>query len=487
MEYKSDDNFENNESANGSTNVWEKYAEEVKNIPFMGAHKVKNEDLPAEEFSSDKVEDSELEQKKENFASLVREKGSSLLSDDDIRRELYTELDNIPVEDRLDLIVGTSVDSYAAFMTVVPKESMEHCAPEIWSETATSPDWSPERLALHEEIVDATVSGAEALSQRLRKAEIERGEPKPIVYVMRGCCGAGKTTALRNGVRIPGVLDENGKPSGTLAPDVYKGPLRRGKIEVVEGEAPVFSHSQVHQESGFVGQKVNQRISEISKQKQGSGEGFSIVYDKLMGSFNQVEGVARSAESTERNMSLIDVDVPLELSAIRVLGRTAEGDDPQMNFDSAANAFYENRTNRRDIIERLAKDSENGIHRYELVVFDTESHGQKTLMITEDGMTAESGTDEEISKYCPSEEDCNEEIEATRNQVISPDYIERFLGDYFANDEVSQRYAQSTRALMEEFMGMTIADAMAVRCGQKKRSEVNIVNFGASELVGEGF
>ena len=476
MEYKSDDNFENNESANGSTNVWEKYAEEVKNIPFMG-NKVKDAELPAEEFSSDKVVDSELEKKKEYFASLVREKGSELLSNDDVRRELYVELDNIPIEDRLDLIVGTSVDSYAAFMTVVPKEGMEHCAPEIWNEAATSPDWSQERLALHEEIIDATVSGAEALSQRLRKAEIERGEPKPIIYVMRGCCGAGKTTALRNGVRIPGVLDENGKPSGTLAPDVYKGPLRRGKIEVVEGEAPVFSHSQVHQESGFVGQKVSQRISEISQQKQESGEGFSIVYDKLMGRFNQVESVARSAESTERNMSLIDVDVPLELSAIRVLGRTAEGDDPQMNFDSAANAFY----------EKLAKDSENGIHRYELVVFDTESHGQKTLMITEDGMTAESGTDEEISKYCPSEEDCNEEIEATRNQVISPDYIERFLGDYFANDEVSQRYAQSTRALMEEFMGMTIADAMAVRCGQKKRSEVNIVNFGASEPVGEGF
>ena len=433
-----------------------------------------------EEFSGD------IEAAKEQLTIALAERS---IAEDASREIVYDLLERIPTEERLESIEGTTVDSYAAFMKRIPKANLETCEWSVYSaaiEEMRNPDnWEPSRHELHTSMIEDTMIGMQALSDRLRAAEQERGEPKPIIYLMRGCCGAGKTTALRSGERIAGVLDENGKPTGTLAPDTFKGALRRCSMS--EDDPPLLTHSQVHQESGFISAEVNARVSALAEESRDSG-GFSMVVDKLMGNYSDVARMFETAEQTDRNVSMIDVDVPLELSAIRVLGRTAEGDDPQMNFDKVAMAFRAIRTERHKLLKE-AISSDSRFHSYELVVFDKETRSQKTIFKTADGAERSTGnksmTSAELAQYSMSPESAQSEIDSTREQVITPAFIERFINDYFAEDETSQKYADSTRRLLVQFMGMTIGDAMSVRCGEKRREDVEVhsLNSVAGEAV----
>jgi hypothetical protein len=68
-----------------------------------------------------------------------------------------------------------------------------------------------------------------------------------------------------------------------------------------------------------------------------------------------------------------------------------------------------------------------------------------------------------------SKEATEAEIDEVGSTVITDEYIDSFIGKYFdESDEKSMRYAASTRATLEQFKGLTLADALDVRCGKKK-------------------
>ena len=68
-----------------------------------------------------------------------------------------------------------------------------------------------------------------------------------------------------------------------------------------------------------------------------------------------------------------------------------------------------------------------------------------------------------------SPETTEAEISEARDTVITDEYIDTFIGKYFdESDEKSMQYAASTRATLEQFKGLTLADALDVRCGKKK-------------------
>ena len=331
-------------------------------------------------------------------------------------------------------------------------------------------NWPTYRRELHERAVAERLESCDSMSRRLRAKERERGDPATI-YVLRGTCGAGKTTALRTGDRFPGVLDEDGQPTGALSADLMKIPLRNDGL--AEGEVSQVSHTQVHQEAGVLNRRLTQAVHERAIAARDSGEGYSMVIDKLMCKHHDILDVIKDAESTERDLRVIDVDVPFELSAVRVLCRTAEGDDPQVPFENVAYSFRNIRTERSKLLMTASTGGEKSpIRSYELIVFNPATKKQETVFSAENGHpNGVTGPEAASMVYqaVSSPETTEAEISEARDTVITDEYIDTFIGKYFdESDEKSMRYAASTRATLEQFKGLTLADALDVRCGKKK-------------------
>lgn len=338
------------------------------------------------------------------------------------------------------------VKSFKIFMRPPPIEKTIGLRNGEWRKVQARFDdlgeWSPERLKLHEQIIDEMMPKIDALSQRLRQHEIEEGRG-PTIYCLRGTCGSGKSRALRNGL-FEGILDENGKPSGTLAPDVLKTPLRGG----------VMNHAQVHDESAM----LNREISRIVH-KKALEEPYSMVYDKLMAYETDFEDVFKDAKETNREVAILDMDVPLELSAVRVLTRTKTGEDPILDFDGVANAFASVRKNRSALIKQM---SENGdrMSSYTLRAFDPEVKEVVEVAKLRDGRIKALPGKEKIAERAvvSTDEEIDEEVEKVKNTVITEDFIKYFDDRYF--DDESKRFAVKNIAALREYMGKTLSEAL---------------------------
>lgn len=303
-------------------------------------------------------------------------------------------------------------------------------------------EWNPERLKLHERIVGEMMPKVDALSQRLRQHEIEEGRA-PTIYCLRGTCGSGKSRALRNGL-FEGILDENGKPTGTLAPDVLKTPLRGG----------VMTHAQVHDESAM----LNRQISRIVHEKA-LKEPYSMVYDKLMAYETDFEDVFKDAKETNREVAILDMDVPLELSAVRVLTRTKTGEDPILDFDGVANAFMAVRKNRSALVKQMSENSDK-VSSYTLRAFDPEVKEVIEVAKLENGRIRALPGKEKIAEQAviSTDEDIDEEVERVKNTVITEEFIRYFDDRYF--DDESKRFAVKNIAALREYIGKTLSEAL---------------------------
>lgn len=379
----------------------------------------------------------------------------------------------LPEEEARRVLRETPEESFKVLMRNPPERTIGLSDSEwnvVQAQMDNPENWPAYRRELHERIVAERLESCDSMSSRLRAKERERGDPATI-YVLRGTCGAGKTTALRTGDRFPGVLDEDGQPTGALSADLMKIPLRNDGL--AEGEVSRVSHTQVHQEAGVLNRRLTQAVHERAMAARDSGEGYSVVIDKLMCKHQDIVDVISDAESTERDLRVIDVDVPFELSAVRVLCRTAEGDDPQVPFENVAYSFRNIRTERSKLLMTASTGGEKSpIRSYELIVFNPATKKQETVFSAENGHpNGVTGPEAASMVYqaVSSPETTEAEISEARDTVITDEYIDTFIGKYFdESDEKSMQYAASTRATLEQFKGLTLADALDVRCGKKK-------------------
>lgn len=347
----------------------------------------------------------------------------------------------------LEKLESLGVKSYKIFMRPPPIEKTTGLTDGEWKKVAARFDneaeWHPERVKFHESIVQAMLQGADRLSQRLREHEIAEGR-KPTIYCLRGTCGSGKTTALREGL-FEGVLDEDGQPSGTLAPDTLKTPLR---------ENGRMSHVQVHDESSMLSRKVLAKIKERARRGP-----FSMVYDKLMGYRSDFVDVFEDADETDREVAILDIDVPLELSAVRVLTREKNGEDPNIDFAGVASAFAAIRGNRSALFGQIAENA-NLVGSYTLRVFNPETKRSVEVARFEDGRIRTIPGREALAKQAvmTSSAEIESEIASIRDTVITEDYIAHFEENY-ANEE-SWHHVAKNLVVLRANLGKTLGEAL---------------------------
>ncbi len=301
--------------------------------------------------------------------------------------------------------------------------------PENWDET---------RRLLHEKLKIENIQKALDLSRRLEIANPKI--PPPTIFALRGSPGAGKTTSLRRGNEMfRGILDENGQPSGSLAPDVFKGPLK---------EKGNLSSNQVHAESTMLGRIVKKEVSNANT---------SVVFDKLMNENADIEEMIESAIETNRKIAIMDIDVPLELSAVRVLGREKGGADPNITFEGVEQGFRGIRQN-REAAHKILDSNPKLVSGYVLMAYDIESRQSVEVAMWDDeaGNVRILEGKENLAKQ--SIEDPEEETERIKNTVITEEYIKNFTTTYF--DEKSQPFAEKTAQTLRQYLGKTISMAL---------------------------
>ena len=349
--------------------------------------------------------------------------------------------------EELEKLESIGVKSFKIFMRPPPIEKTVGLTDGEWRQVQarfdSSEEWHPERVKLHERIITTMLAKADALSQRLRRHEIDEGR-KPTIYCLRGTCGSGKTTALRGGL-FNGILDETGEPSGALAPDVLKTPLRKdGKM----------SHGQVHDESSMLSRKLSRAM-----RKRAMREPYSMVYDKLMAYKTDFDDVFKDAAETNREVAILDMDVPLELSAVRVLSRTKGGEDPILDFNGVANAFSAVRKNRSTLFGQISEHSDT-VSAYTLRVFDPESKQSVEAARFENGKIQAIPGREALAEKAmmSSDKEVDAEVERIRDTIITEEYIAYFEDTYF--DENSKQYAAKNVAALREYIGKTLGEAL---------------------------
>ena len=354
----------------------------------------------------------------------------------DISIEITGERNEMDYNKKIDLLSESSnIDTAEAFC-IVDMKGLSKNERRIIQDNPKN--WEENRRLLHEKQKKEKIQLGLDLNKRL-----ERENPKippPTIFALRGCPGAGKTTALRKGHKMfKGILDENGQPSGSLAPDVFKGPLK---------ENGNLSSNQVHAESTMLGRAVKKELSNANT---------SVVFDKLMNEPEDIEEMIESAKETNRKIAIMDIDVPLELSAARVLAREKGGADPNINFKGVSDGFKGIRKN-REVQHKALDDNPQLVNGYILMAYDKESRQSVEVAVWDEEAGKvriiegrENLTDQSI-------EEPEEEIKKVENTIITEEYIKNFTATYF--DEKSQQHAEKIAETLRQYLGKTIGMAL---------------------------
>jgi len=308
---------------------------------------------------------------------------------------------------------------------------------ELWKWQEKPEAWIPERQALQQQIFDEGLKKAEALSKA--------AEPNTI-YALRGNTAAGKSTAVRANEQFEKLADHL---DGAINPDTYKDALRRADMR--EGKNTV-SWSQSHSE----GSSVSARIEKALLEKEGS----SVVYDKRFAYPHEIPELLAKAERTGKKVKIVDLDVPAELSAARVLTREPHGNAPLVPWDNGgvAKGFEGVRSNRGEMI--FGKDGTSGIARdarvtdYELWVAN--DAGQPVRVAAKkNGEWIGPKTAEEQRLFDRATEKVTKEgIEAASKQLIDGAWIDKMVSTF------PPARQEQVRRQLEAYKGMSVTEAL---------------------------
>ncbi|MBP9738235.1 zeta toxin family protein [Candidatus Saccharibacteria bacterium] len=308
--------------------------------------------------------------------------------------------------------------------------------------------WIPERRAIQEQIINDEYARARELSGRLHDNE-------PTVYALRGNTAAGKTTAVKKNPSFAKALDSSGEPTGSINPDTYKTILK--SIEAERG-TEVISHHQAHEEGSMIAKKIMEKIA---------ADESSLVIDKRMSKTKNLTELSKLAEASGKEVKILDVDIPLEISLVRVLERPIGGEAPNVPFGAIAEGYVDIRNSRNDIITLVEQDPK--ITEYVLMVADETGQSVEVAKKTADGL--EIHPDQEaLFRQSMDTSGLSETVENLAQTEITDEYIENYIEKVFADDTTS-KYAQSARAALTPYRGMTLKQALDKRAGLLNESE----------------
>lgn len=303
--------------------------------------------------------------------------------------------------------------------------------------------WGVDRQEFHtEEIKQAAIAAAE-LSKKL-------GEP-PRIIAMRGGCGSGKSFAVKSIYGENDIFDSRGDVPGAVKPDYFK---ERIKLHEELVNKLTLTSEQVHMESTALNYMF---MNELAYK-----ESLSLLIDKQLEGASDIPDLVELGKETNKSVELLDNDVPLELSAFRVLKREVGGTDPNIRLDGVAAGFQGIRANRGEVYDLVNK--EDIVTKYSLRAFDPESKTQIEVAKKINGQIKPISGYEDlaISVIAQDVESVEAEIQNVKDIVISTEYVDSFVERFFDDSERGQKGAQDARRILGAYtgLGMTIEQAM---------------------------
>lgn len=259
--------------------------------------------------------------------------------------------------------------------------------------------WLLERRVLQQNIYWQEVDSNRELSLRLNNE-------KPSLYLARGNTAAGKTTLMRRNSHFKNALNENRELVGAINPDVIKQKLKESTINT---DGIKLTDNQVHVESTIVSRRVFEHA--ISNE-------ISVVIDRRLDDSADIDELFNEAEKTDRDVYMIDVETPLEMSLVRVLTRIPGTQDPLPPFSALADGYKNIHKNREELINKVAQNDR--VVSYTLyATFGLDD--PIILAEKKDGELVVNSNNEHFENSINKNVD--EEIEVLRNTVINEEYL----------------------------------------------------------------
>ena len=344
------------------------------------------------------------------------------------------------IEDREALMAGKSTAS----RHLIDAEDLSD--PEIKKIKNNIEAWEKERQEWHSEELESAHTDALELSRKIG--------PPPRIIAMRGGCGSGKSFAVRQVYGERGIFDESGDVPGAVKPDFFKGRIKERELETPPPPGVKVTSEQTHLESTAMNAMFTERLV--------SDPEATLLIDKQLEAADDIISIIEMGNQSGKPVELLDHDVPVELSAFRVLKRPYGGVDPNIGFDGVSSGFRGIRQNRAALIE--AAESEDIVESYSLRAFDPISRKQVVIATKVDGeiVVDEAHGDLYIDVSLQTDEDIELEIESAANAVITEEFIEGFVARNFDDSEGSEKYREEARRILSMYvgLGMTFKEAL---------------------------
>ena len=308
---------------------------------------------------------------------------------------------------------------------------------EAWEQSRR--EWHTEELAL----------------QRVDALELSRKfGPPPRITAMRGGCGSGKSTSVKEKYGDRDIFDESGDVPGAIKPDYNKGRIIHREETTPPPPGLELTSSQVHLESTAMTAMFTELLAADPEA--------TLLIDKQLEAADDITSIIEMGKEHGKPVEILDHDVPVELSAFRVLKRPYGGVDPNIGYDGVSSGFRGIRQNRAALIEQV--ETEEVVDSYALRAFDPVSRRQIVIANKVDGQIK---VDEEhselyLSVSLQTDENIEQEIETAANAEITEEFIEGFISRNFDESEGSARYRDEARRILGTYvgLGMTFKDAL---------------------------
>jgi len=251
--------------------------------------------------------------------------------------------------------------------------------------------WIPERVSLQARTLVKNVIESFSLSTK-----VEMQKSPPTLILLRGAPGSGKTHKVKNLSIFKGI-----GMKGSLSPDNFKADMRKG--------APV-NNVQSHTEGATLYAKTKKELELLTPKSM-------MVIDEVLGYPDQIEDWIAVAKETGRKIVLTDFDVPIALSAIRVLTRDPKV-DPCVPSSLLMTYGPVLRKYRMDIIHMAVESPE--VEKYELYVTDST---KKSALVAQKRLVDRKAVldilDDELYEFAfPNEKETLKEIEELKKATI---------------------------------------------------------------------
>jgi predicted ABC-type ATPase len=194
--------------------------------------------------------------------------------------------------------------------------------------------YDDERAAQHKEII------RDLLDKQTKTAKKDK-----LMIIAGGLGGAGKSTVLKKHLGV----DTNDYV--TINPDDVKEEMaKRGMVPKVAGLSPMEGSALVHEESGDI---ANAMLREAEQQ------GYNIIQDITMSSTQTIDRrLKEAAEHGYTKTHALFVDIPVETSVTRAMGRHKNGDERFRNGEGQGGRYVP-----PDIIRKSASRQHGSINR----------------------------------------------------------------------------------------------------------------------------